>query len=131
KAPGLSGIATGMIRQAIPVIGTLLASVYTLMLETGDIPKAWLWAVMHPIAKDREWNGNLDRVRPIMLLDTLRKVFMAIITDRFTHEIERCGVMSPWNVGFRRDLCGQDNVMMIRAMRDLAEQQGVPLYFTQ
>ena len=131
KAPGSSGITAGMIKAAMPVLGQDLAGVFTIMLRNAYIPGKWLDAIMLPIPKDKDWTGSLDRVRSIMLLDVFRKLFLHIVTDRLTVELDRGHALSDWNVGFRRGLHGPDKVAMIRSARDVCAATDRTLFLTQ
>src|SRR3954447_14120123 len=53
-------------------------------LKLRNIPKKWSEGVIYPIPKTGDWQLNLDKTRPITLLECPRKILMKILTDRMT-----------------------------------------------
>ena len=52
--------------------------------QLAIIPDEWKQAHIYPILKPMEWQCDITKTRPLTLLDTLRKVVMKIITNRFS-----------------------------------------------
>jgi len=50
--------------------------------KTGTIPEDWLLASIYPIPKNEDWGYDLNKTRPITLLDSTRKVLVKIITKK-------------------------------------------------
>src|SRR5882762_2707477 len=46
------------------------------------MPTAWKKANIILIPKTQDWNKNVDKTRPITLIETLRKVYTKILTNR-------------------------------------------------
>src|SRR6266516_1643287 len=64
-----------------------------LCLVLNDIPGEWREGVIYPIPKLTEWNCNLVNTRPITLLETLRKAFVKVITNRLTSIIAKRNIL--------------------------------------
>ena len=52
-------------------------------LTEHDIPKEWKFANIYPIPKPKDWDGDLNNTRPITLLETIRKILVKILNNRF------------------------------------------------
>ena len=68
-----------------------------LCLILNDIPGEWREGVIYPIPKPTEWNCNLANTRPITLLETLRKAFVKVITNRLTGIIAKRNILREGN----------------------------------
>ena len=53
-----------------------------LAIEISDIPREWKQANIILIPKPKDWRMNVDITRPITLLETARKLFTKILTNR-------------------------------------------------
>ena len=53
-------------------------------IKTELMPIDWSKGVIYPIPKPGDWNLNLDKTRPITLLECSRKLLMKILTNRLT-----------------------------------------------
>ena len=49
-----------------------------------DISSEWKIAHVYPIPKPIDWEYDIMKTRPIILLETLRKAFVKIITNRLS-----------------------------------------------
>src|SRR3990170_7181546 len=59
----------------------LICSCFT----TLDIPAEWKIAHLYPIPKPTDWECNIEKTRPITLLETMRKAFIKILNIRLSH----------------------------------------------
>ncbi|GBC05594.1 hypothetical protein RclHR1_06300003 [Rhizophagus clarus] len=88
KAPGPTGITYEFWKYFPKRHHTILLTFFNNILQTGHIPLAWKSALLYPIPKPEFWNYQLEKTRPIILLESLRKIFVKIITDhlnKFLH----------------------------------------------
>src|SRR5262249_13508626 len=131
KAPGATGIQVGVLRRAAGTLGDAMLSVYNRALHERRLPASWMEATMLPIPKDAEWNGDLKRVRPMMLLDTRRKACFRVLTTRRAAAIDAHTVLNEANVGFRAGAQPADKIMMVRAASDVCRRTKRTLYATQ
>lgn len=84
KATGPTGIAYEDIKLTIEPLKELLQEIFNEILETGELPKDWLRAHIYPIPKPKPWRYDLNNTRPITLLETVRKFFVKILTNRLS-----------------------------------------------
>src|ERR1043165_4936457 len=84
KAAGVSGITYEMIRYASKQYKLHLLNLFNGCLKTGLTPTNWKYALLYPIPKPMEWECDINKTRPIVLLEIFRKVFSKIITRRLS-----------------------------------------------
>jgi hypothetical protein len=63
----------------------ILLKFYNILLSTNFILDAWLKANLHPIPKLKQWGSELNNIRPIVLLETPRKLFTCILNKRLNN----------------------------------------------
>ncbi|EXX70897.1 hypothetical protein RirG_083450 [Rhizophagus irregularis DAOM 197198w] len=85
KATGLTGMSYEDIKLTIEPLKELIQEIFNDILETGNLPKDWLRAHIYPIPKPKPWRYDLNNTRPITLLETARKFFVKILTNRLSN----------------------------------------------
>ena len=81
KAPGHSGMIPEML-YAVPPRGVeVLARIMTGWLATGPESEACV-SVIVLLPKKGDWTGSLDQLRPISLIEPVRRIFTAILARR-------------------------------------------------
>lgn len=65
----------------------IMLKLVNLCIQVGNIPKEWRYALLYPIPKTMDWKYLLTKTRLIILLETLRKVVVKIITKRLSKTI--------------------------------------------
>src|SRR5271163_2264292 len=85
KAPGPSHITYDIIKKIIsPQFLDFLLYLFNQIITTKQFPDQWKIHNIFPISKKAEWKFNIQETRPIALLDTFRKLFTKILTNRLT-----------------------------------------------
>ncbi|CAB4409636.1 unnamed protein product [Rhizophagus irregularis] len=92
KAPGPSSIPYEWFKLLSTDGISYLCQIMNLCLISADIPEDWRLASIVPIPKPHEFECLLKNTRPIILLETARKLLVKIITNRLskimaTHQI--------------------------------------------
>lgn len=93
KACGPSGITYEDIKLTIDPLKFFIQEIFNDILEYGKIPQQWLKANIYPIPKLKPWSYDLNNTRPITLLETLRKLFMKILTNRLSNVIVKHNIL--------------------------------------
>ena len=65
--------------------------------QLNDIPADWHDAVVYPIPKPTNWECDLNKTRPITLLETPRKALVKIINQWLSHTIANHGILEGGN----------------------------------
>src|SRR5215216_5577411 len=63
----------------------------------GDIPSEWKIAHIFPIPKPMAWECDITKTRPITLLETARKGFVKILTNRLSKIIAKHSILRGGN----------------------------------
>lgn len=107
------------ILKKLPELGiNFLVILYNKINSLGLTPEGWKTTIMKLIPKPQEWNVRLDLTRPIILLQTCRKIYSFILIRRLTHKLKRKNILTGLNwVG----LPGGRTVFPIIALNNMIE----------
>lgn len=130
KSPGITGFSINMMKQWSERALSAAHSLMSYMWEKRHVPKHWRdkWIVLIP--KDNDKNVRVDRLRPICLLETTRKVWTAIIMYRITQVTEKHNVLQDMQSGFRKGQSTETSLIQFINTLEQAEQTVAPLYYT-
>ena len=84
KAAGVSMISYDVIKKCSGKMKNILRKFANECLKIKDIPKKWSEAVVYPIPKPGDWNLDINKTRPITLLECPRKMIMKVLTNRLS-----------------------------------------------
>jgi hypothetical protein len=93
KASGPSKISYEVIKHLPDNIKEGLVILFNLMLQKGYVPHEWKHALLYPILKPKPFEGNLNNTRPIVLLETLRKLLTKIINNRLNRFLSTYNIL--------------------------------------
>ena len=83
-ASGVTEITYRLIQAAGLYIQEIFRIFAEISIKTGNIPEKLKISQIYFIPKETEWQYNLNNVKPITLLETLRKCTTKILTNRLT-----------------------------------------------
>ena len=117
KAPGLLGIPTFILQQALPALKTQFVQLFQACLDLGYYPIAFKTANTIILQKlDKDDYSQPKSYRLIALLDTLGKALEKIVAKRLADLAEHSALLPAYQMGARR---GRDT---ISALELLVEQ---------
>ncbi|CAG8721784.1 11105_t:CDS:2, partial [Rhizophagus irregularis] len=93
KASGPSTITYEMIKHASPEYLNLIKEMISGIFKHGQIPKDWRLANVYPIPKPKLWGCDLVNTRPITLLETVRKLMVAILNQRLSKILKKYNIL--------------------------------------
>src|SRR4051812_42925363 len=85
-------------------------------------------ALLFPIPKPKEWDCNITNTRPIVLLETFRKLFIKLITNRLNNILSSHNILQYNN---RAGLIGQSTfqpLQYIQHVIELSNKQNKPIW---
>ncbi len=128
KASGLSGVPNEFFTNTGPKFRSILLQLINLCLQFNDIPNQWKKAQIFTIPKSQLWDGDLNQLRPITLLECGRKLLTKILTNRLSTILESNSVLQSNNYGFRAGRSTNDALLILKNCIDIANQKKHPLY---
>ncbi|XP_063075987.1 RNA-directed DNA polymerase from mobile element jockey [Engraulis encrasicolus] len=124
-SPGKDEICYVMVDKLCPEAQGVLLQLFNMIWETGNIPLAWKHSVVVPVLKPGKEKSEATSYRPIALTSNLCKLMERMVTDRLTYIVEKRGLISPWQSGFRRGrmtmdpvLCLEDSIRKAQANKE-------------
>ncbi|GBC07807.1 hypothetical protein RclHR1_00770020 [Rhizophagus clarus] len=118
KAPGISGITYEDLKHVHPDVIHYITDFFNLCLRTSSIPRDWKKALLFPIPKPKEWGSDINNTRPIILLETLRKCFIKILTARLHTILSQRHFLQPNN---RAGLLGESTYQPLQHLHHAIE----------
>ena len=81
---GISGISYRLIKKVSLKTKDYLIKFANQIVYEGKFPKKWKLGQIYLIPKSTNWEFNLASTRPIMLLETFRKLIVRIVQKRLS-----------------------------------------------
>ncbi|GBB92630.1 hypothetical protein RclHR1_20360001 [Rhizophagus clarus] len=97
KAAGSNGLTYEIWKKFPKKYYDMIISLFNDILKLETIPSRWQEALLYPILKPEYWNCNLSMTRPIILLDTLRKIFTKILTQCYQRYLTNTSIFQKTN----------------------------------
>ena len=95
----MSGITYLLIKKLHPTVHELLRSFAGKLYATALILTEWKTSQIFPIPKPTDWEFNLEKTRPIILLECLRKLTVRVINTRIAHLCLKHNILRGPNFG--------------------------------
>ena len=100
-SPGATGLTHNMAKGWPPEVTEFAHRCLLQLWDQKDTPTWMQWGWLCPKPKDPEAEITLDGLRPLILLEVIRKLWVGIVVNRITRAWERHGVLAPGQHGFR------------------------------
>ena len=84
----------------------------------GDIPQEWRQATVYSIPKPMEWEYDLNKTRPITLLECARKAVVKVISKRLSNLITKHNVLKGTN---HAGILGSNTMLPLRIIKSIIE----------
>ena len=119
KASGISTISYEMIKKLGKKAREILRNFFSLCLSQGTCPQSWKTSTIFPIPKPKEWECDLSNTRPIVLLETSRKLLTKILTNRLSTICKEHNVLKGPNYA---GLPGESTQEPIQLLNNICEE---------
>ena len=119
KAAGSSQITYEMLKNFNTKTRERLNNIFHCCLITSIIPKSWKTSNIYPIPKNKDWEAELMNTRPIMLMETTRKCFTKILTNRISTICKEKNVLRGPNFA---ELPGESTLEPIQLLNNICEK---------
>ena len=126
--PGATGLTYNMVK-GWPAPVRVFAHRCLVELWGQPATPPWLqWGWLRPKPKDPASEVTLDGLRPLILLEVLRKLWVGLIIGRITRAWERHSVLADAQHGFRLGRGTDTALLQFINAREHAEEEALPLY---
>jgi hypothetical protein len=119
--PGPSHVTYNMIKASPPPIREYLFEILNTFYRDRKVPNVWQHRYMALIPKNDEI--SLPNLRPIMLLETTRKIWLSIISGRITQILDSNQILHQAQTGCTANRGTEDAILsVINAIEDAHER---------
>src|SRR5438552_13477030 len=119
KASGISNIKYEMLKKLRGEAKKALRKFFSLCLDKGTSPPSWKTSTIFPIPKAKDWKCNLINTRPIILLETSRKLLIKILTNRFFTICKNYNILKDSNYA---DMPEKSTQKLIHVLNNICEE---------
>ena len=101
KASGPNCIPVVVLKNCEPELSYILAELFNMCLKESCFPDCRKVSSVVPVFKNVEERSTAKNYRPVSLLSVVSKVFEKLVNNRTVDHLEKCGLFSDFQHGFR------------------------------
>ena len=101
KASGPNCIPVVVLKNCEPVLSYILAELFNKCFRESCFPECWKVSSVVPVFMNVEERSTAKNYRLVSLLSAISKVFEKLVNDRVVDHLEKCGLFSDFQYGFR------------------------------
>ena len=101
KASGPDSIPVVVLKNCEPELSYILAELFNKCLKESCFPDCWKVSLVVPVFKNVGERSTAKNYRPVSLLSVVSKVFEKLVNNRIVDHLEKCGLFSDFQYGFR------------------------------
>ena len=101
KASGPDCIPVVVLKNCEPELSYILAKLFNKCLKESCFPDCWKVSSVVPVFKNVGERSTAKNYRPVSHLSVVSKVFEKLVNNRIINHLEKCGLFSDFQYGFR------------------------------
>ena len=101
KASSSDCIPVVVLKNCEPELSYILAELLSKCLEESCFPDCWKVSLVAPVFKNNGERSTAKNYRPVSLVSVFSKVFEKLVNNRIVDHLEKCGLFSNFQCGFR------------------------------
>ena len=101
KATDPDCIPVVVIKNCEPELSFILAKLFSKCLKESFFPACWKISSVVPVFKNVGERSTAKNYHPVCLLSVVSKVFEKLVNNRIVDHLEKCGLFSDFQYGFR------------------------------
>ena len=113
KASDPDCIPVVVLKNCEPELSYILAKLFNKCLKESCFPDCWKVSSMVPVFKNVGERSTAKNYRPVSLLSVVSKVFEKLVNNRIVDHLEKCGLFSDFQYGFRSSLSTADLLTVV------------------
>src|SRR5579883_1560600 len=121
KAAGLNKIPYEAWKYGNDSVHSDMVNIFNQCLTDGKTPKEWLKSRTIMIPKPKHWRLEISNLRPICLIDTMRKIFTKILTNRLEEYVRELDILKGNNCSILKRTSTRTPIATIRHILDQAK----------
>ena len=90
-----------VLKNCEPKLSYILAKLFNNCLKESCFPDCWKVSSVVPVFKNVGERSTAKNYRPVSLLSVVSKVFEKLVNNRIIDHLEKCGLFSDFQYGFR------------------------------
>ena len=90
-----------VLKNCEPELSYILAKLFNNCLKESCFPDCWKVSSVVPVFKNVGERSTAKNCRPVSLLSVVSKVFEKLVNNRIVDHLEKCGLFSDFQSGFR------------------------------
>ena len=101
KTSGPDCIPVVVLKNCEPELSYILAELFNKCLKESCFPDCWKVSSVIPVFKNVWEMSSAKNYRPVSLLSVVSKVFEKLVNNRIASHLDKCGLFSDFQYGFR------------------------------
>ena len=101
KASGPDCIPVVVLKNCVPELSYILTELFHKCLKESCFPDCWKVSSVVPVFKNVGERSTAKNYHPVSLLSVVSKVFEKLVNNRIVDHLEKCGLYSDFQYGFR------------------------------
>ena len=101
KASGPDCIPVVVLKNCESELSYILAELFNKSLKESCFPDCWKVSLVVTVFKNVEERSTAKNYHPVSLLSVVSKVFEKLVNNRIVEHLEKCGLFSDLQYGFR------------------------------
>ena len=113
KASGPDCIPVVVLKNCEPKLSYMLAELLRKCLKEFWFPDFWKVSCVAPVFKNVGERSTAKNYHPVSLLSVVSKVFEKLVNNTIVDQLEKCGLFSDFQYGFRSSLSTTDLLTVV------------------
>ena len=101
KASGPDCIPVVVLKNYEPELSYILAELFNMCLKASCFPDFWKVSSVVPVFRNVGESSTANNYHPVSLLSVVTKVVEKLVINRIVNHLEKCGLFSDFQYGFR------------------------------
>ena len=113
KPSGPDSIPVVVLKNCEPELSCMLAKLFNKCLKESCFPDCWKVSLVVPVFKNVGERSTAKNYHPVSLLSVVSKVFEKLVNNRIVDHLEKCGLFSDFQYGFKSSLSTADLLTVV------------------